>query len=117
VILFNKYTLLVLLIISVCFNYYEFFIQDEAYTQQYESHIDSLELKVNNLNIKNIDLGIEILALKRKTDSLNVQVIDLEDKRKSIIRSYEVYLQTITNLNDSELELWILSRYQNKIIK
>lgn len=114
-ILFNKYTLLLLLIISLCFNYYEFFIQDEDYTQEYESQIDSLELKVNNLTTHNITLNTEILVLKRKSDSLGVQVINLEDKRKSIIRSYEIYLQKITNLDDSELESWILSRYKNKL--
>ena len=34
--LFNKYTLLVLLLISIGFNYYNIFIQDEAYTKEYE---------------------------------------------------------------------------------
>ena len=113
--LFNKYTLLVLLLISIGFNYYEFFIPNEDYTQQYKSKIDSLETKIYSLNIKNVDLNTEILTLEKKSDSLGIQVINLEDKRKSIIRSYEIYLQQITDLDDSELESWILSRYRDQL--
>ena len=50
--LFNKYTLLVLLLISIGFNYYNIFIQDEAYTKEYEGKIDLLESKVDSLKVK-----------------------------------------------------------------
>ena len=110
---FNKYTLLVLLLISIGFNYYEVFIQDEAYIKEYEDRIDLLESKVDNLKATNSGLKNEIVALEKESDSLDLQILNVEEQRKSIIRSYEIYLQQITDLDDSELERWLLSRYND----
>ena len=110
---FNKYTLLVLLLISIGFNYYEVFIQDEIYIKEYEGKIDLLESKVDNLNAKNIGLNNEIIALEKESDSLDLKILNVEEQRKSIIRSYEIYLQQITDLDDSELERWLLTRYND----
>ena len=111
--LFNKYTLLVLLLISIGFNYYNIFIQDEAYTKEYEGKIDLLESKVDSLKVKNVGLDHEILTLEIKSDSLDLKILNVEEQRKSIIRSYEIYLQQITDLDDSELERWLLARYND----
>ena len=111
--LFNKSTLLVLLLISICFNYYNVFIQDEAYTKKYEGKIDLLESKVDSLKVKNIGLNNEILTLANESDSLDLKILNVEEQKKSIIRSYEIYLQQITDLDDSELERWLLSRYND----
>jgi septal ring factor EnvC (AmiA/AmiB activator) len=111
--LFNKYTLLVLLLISIGFNYYEIFIDDPLYIKQYEDTITKLETEIDSININNIGLKSQVLALEDKIDTLDLELTNIEDKRKSIIRSYEIYLQQITDLNDSELERWLLSRYNN----
>ena len=111
--LFNKYTLLVLLLISIGFNYYNIFIQDEAYAKEFEGKIDLLESKVDSLKVKNVGLNHEILTLEIKSDSLDLKILNVEEQRKSIIRSYEIYLQQITDLDDSELERWLLARYND----
>ena len=111
--LFNKYTLLVLLLISIGFNYYNIFIQDEAYTKEYKGKIDLLESKVDSLKVKNVGLNNEILTLEKESDSLDLKILNVEEQRKSIIRSYEIYLQQITDLDDSELERWLLTRYND----
>ena len=49
--LFNKYTLLVLLLISIGFNYYEIFIDDPLYIKQYEDTITKLETEIDSINI------------------------------------------------------------------
>ena len=111
--LFNKYTLLVLLLISIGFNYYEIFIDDPSYIKQYEGIITKLETEIDSININNIGLKSQVLALEDKIDTLDLELTNIEDKRKSIIRSYEIYLQQITDLDDSELERWLLTRYND----
>jgi len=83
--LFNKSTLLVLLLISICFNYYNVFIQDEAYTKKYEGKIDLLESKVDSLKVKNIGLNNEISTLANESDSLDLKILNVEEQKKSII--------------------------------
>lgn len=110
---FNKYTLLVLLLISIGFNFYNIFIQDPSYTKIYEDKINLLESEIDSLKDKNTGLNSEILTLKQEADSLGLEISNIEEKRKSIIRSYEIYLQQITDLDDSELERWFISRYND----
>jgi len=87
---------------------------DTSYIKEYEDRIDVLELVVDSLKSKNDGLHLEVLKLEKKSDSLDTKIEDIEQQRKNIIRSYEIYLQQINDLDDSDLEQWILSRYNNR---
>lgn len=110
----KKYWYIIVLTVSLSGNYFLFISEDDSYIKEYEDRIEALESRIDSLKTKNVGLKSEIIELEKQSDSLDILVVDLEDRRKSIIRSYEIYLQQITDLDDSELERWILSRYNDR---
>ena len=109
-----KLIYITIITLSLGFNFYQFFFPDEEYIEQYENQIALLEVKVDSLKDKNLGLYKEVDLLEIQVKTLDNQVAEVEEKRKSIIRSYEIYLQQITDLDDSELERWILARYNDR---
>ena len=112
--LLKKYWYIIIILPSIIFNILLFIEDDEKYIKEYENQIELLEEKVDSLNTKNLGLHKEVDLLELQIDTLDTQVVEIEEKRKSIIRSYEIYLQQITDLDDSELERWILTRYNDR---
>lgn len=112
-VIFRKLIYISIIAASIGCNIYLFVSDDDSYIEEYEAKIDKLEEKIDSINIKNLGLNKEIVLLESKVDILDDQVSDIEEKRKSIIKSYEIYLQRITDIDDSELEQWFLSRYND----
>ena len=109
-----KYWYIIVIAISLAGNAFFIFDSDNSYIKEYENKINNLESEVTDLKSKNVGLKGEIVLLEEESDSLDTVVDDLEQKRKDIIRSYEIYLQQITDLDDSELERWFLTRYNDR---
>jgi len=99
--LLKKYWYIIIILPSIIFNILLFIEDDEKYIKEYENQIELLEEKVDSLNTKNLGLHKEVDLLELQIDTLDTQVVEIEEKRKSIIRSYEIYLQQITDLDDS----------------
>lgn len=107
----NSYIILGILLVSIGFNVYQFWIGDEAYVKEYENRINELQNRVDSLSNNNIGLKDEIKGLEKITDSLDIEIGIVEEKRKDIIKSYEYYLKDILDLDDTELERWFSTRY------
>jgi len=105
------YIIVGILIISIAFNFYQFWIDDEDYVQDYQNKITELQKKVDSLATKNVGLKYEIVQLGLVSDSLDREIDIVEQKRVDIIRSYEYYLKDVLDLDDTELELWFSTRY------
>lgn len=114
VVILKKYWYIIVLLVSLLGNAFFIFTEDDSYIQEYEKQIDALESKVDSLKSKSVGLKSEILALEKQNDSLDLEIDNVEQQRKDIIRSYEIYLQQINDLDDTELERWFLSRYNNR---
>ena len=114
VVIFKKYWYISIILISLAGNAFFIFDNDDAYIKEYEDKITALESKVESLKTKNVGLKGEVALLEKESDSLDLAVASIEQQRKDIIRSYEIYLQQITDLDDSELERWILARYNDR---
>jgi hypothetical protein len=105
------YIIVGVLLISIAFNFYQFWIDDEDYVQDYQNKITELQKKVDSLATKNVGLKSEIVQLELVSDSLDREIDIVEQKRVDIIKSYEYYLKDVLELDDTELELWFSTRY------
>lgn len=105
------YIIVGVLLISIAFNFYQFWIDDEDYVQDYQNKITELQKKVDSLATKNVGLKSEIVQLELVSDSLDREIDIVEQKRVDIITSYEYYLKDVLELDDTELELWFSTRY------
>ena len=105
------YIIVGVLLISIAFNFYQFWIDDEDYVQDYQNKITELQKKVDSLATKNVGLKSEIVQLELVSDSLDREIDIAEQKRVDIIKSYEYYLKDVLELDDTELELWFSTRY------
>jgi len=105
------YIIVGVLLISIAFNFYQFWIDDEDYVQDYQNKITELQKKVDSLATKNVGLKSEIVELELVSDSLDREIDIVEQKRVDIITSYEYYLKDVLELDDTELELWFSTRY------
>ena len=106
-----NFVYIILICISILGNLYFLFSDNEEYIKKYEDNIISLESRVDSLKIRNTDLDYKIGVLEKESDSLDIQIKVVKQERVDIIRSYEYYLKSILELNDTELEHWFIARY------
>lgn len=114
VVILKKYWYIIIILVSLAGNAFFLFGEDDSYIKEYEDKIFFLEKKVESLKSQNVGLVGEVAKLEEESNALDLAIEDIEQQRKDIIRSYEIYLQQITDLDDSELERWILSRYNDR---
>jgi hypothetical protein len=105
------YIIVGVLLVSIAFNFYQFWIDDEDYVQDYQNKITALQKKVDSLATRNVGLKSEIKQLELVSDSLDREIDIVEQKRIDIIQSYEYYLKDVLELDDTELERWFGTRY------
>lgn len=113
VVYLNKYWYILLIVISLAGNAFFLFSDNEEYVKAYEDKISVLEEQIKSIQSKNVGLKSEIIELEKESDSLGLEVYKTQEARKDIIRSYEIYLQNVLDLDDSELERWFISRYSD----
>lgn len=105
------YIIVGVLLVSIAFNFYQFWIDDEDYVQDYQNKITALQKRVDSLDTRNVGLRSEIKKLELVSDSLDREIDIVEQKRIDIIQSYEYYLKDVLELDDTELERWFGTRY------
>jgi uncharacterized membrane protein (DUF106 family) len=74
------YIIVGVLLISIAFNFYQFWIDDEDYVQDYQNKITELQKKVDSLATKNVGLKSEIVQLELVSDSLDREIDIVEQK-------------------------------------
>ena len=107
----KKYWYIIVILISMTGNYFFLFGEEDSYIKEHGYEIKQLESKIDSITLKNRGLKKEIIDLELKSDSLDIEILHIEQKRIDIIKSYEYYLKDIIELDDTELERWFLSRY------
>lgn len=110
----KKYWYIIVIAISLTGNVMFLYTGNEDYFEEYQKKIEELQKKVDALKIKNNGLKSEIVELEKKSDSLDTEIEGVRNEKKNIIRSYEIYLQNVLDLDDSELERWFITRYSDQ---
>lgn len=110
----KKYWYIIVIAISLTGNVMFLYTGNEDYFEEYQKKIEELQKKVDVLKIKNNGLKSEIVELEKKSDSLDTEIEGVRNEKKNIIRSYEIYLQNVLDLDDSELERWFITRYSDQ---
>ncbi len=109
----KNYWYIIVIVISLTGNYFFLFGEEDGYIKEHGYRINQLESNIDSITVKNKSLKKEIIFLELKSDSLNIEISHIEQKRIDIIKSYEYYIKDIIDLDDTELERWFLSRYSD----
>ncbi len=107
----QKYWYIIVIIVLLAGNVYFLFGDNEDYVLEYQAKISLLEEQIKSIQDNNVGLKSEIEGLEKRSDSLDIEIEVIEQKRIDIIKSYEYYLKDILELDDTELERWFSTRY------
>ena len=91
----KKYWYIIVILISLAGNYFFLFGEEDSYIKEHGYEIKKLESKIDSITLKNRGLKKEIIDLELKSDSLDIEILHIEQKRIDIIKSYEYYLKDI----------------------